>query len=158
LIYIGQVRDRQALLPGPWLDPEMYISYIRYMSEAASEMPISDARDRLADVVNRAVYAGTPTHLTRRGRRLAVVVSETYLAEEATRAREEATAMACRELWLGVKDAAEPTRAAVRVVIDKLMDAAEDASDLAAVDAAEAERQAGAQPVPWEQVKAELGL
>ncbi len=50
------------------------------MSEAAAEMPISDARDHLADVVNRAVYAGTPTHLTRRGRRLAVVVSEAHLA------------------------------------------------------------------------------
>jgi hypothetical protein len=30
------------------------------MSEAAAEMPISDARDQLADVVNRAVYGGTP--------------------------------------------------------------------------------------------------
>ena len=121
-------------------------------------MPISDARDQLADVVNRAVYGGTPTHLTRRGRRLAVVVSETYLAEGEARAREEATAAACRALWLSVKDASEQTQTAVRAVIDELMDTAENASDLAAVDAAEAERQAGAQPVPWEQVKAELGL
>jgi antitoxin Phd len=128
------------------------------MSEVAAEMPISDARDQLADVVNRAVYGGTPTHLTRRGRRLAVVVSETYLAEEEARARKEATAAACRALWLSVKDASEQTQTAVRAVIDELMDTAENASDLAAVDAAEAERQAGAQPVPWEQVKAELGL
>src|ERR1022692_3096495 len=125
------------------------------MSEAAAEMPISDARDQLADVVNRAVYGGTPTHLTRRGRRLAVVVSETHLAEEETRAREEATAAACRALWLGVQDADERTRAAVRAVIARLMDAAEDA---AALDAAQAERDAGPQPVRWEQVKAELGL
>ncbi len=128
------------------------------MSEAAAEMPISDARDHLADVVNRAVYAGTPTHLTRRGRRLAVVVSEAHLAEEDARAREEATAVACRALWLGVRDADARTRAAVRDVISRLMDLAEDASDVAAVDAAMAERQAGAQPVPWEQVKVELGL
>jgi antitoxin Phd len=128
------------------------------MSEAAAEMPISDARDQLADVVNRAVYGGTATHLTRRGRRLAVVVSETYLAAEETRAREEATAAACRALWLGVQDASEQTRAAVRAVIATLMDAAEDASDLATLDAAQAERETGAQPVPWEQVKAELGL
>jgi len=128
------------------------------MGEAAAEMPISDARDQLADVVNRAVYGGTPTHLTRRGRRLAVVVSETHLAEEETRAREEATAAACRALWLGVKDADEQTQATVRAVIGALMDGVEDASDLAALDAAQAEREAGAQPAPWEQVKAELGL
>src|ERR1022692_1507885 len=125
------------------------------MSEAAAEMPIPAARDQLADVVNRAVYGGTPTHLTRRGRRLAVVVSETHLADEETRAREEATAAACRALWLGVQDADERTRAAVRAVIARLMDAAEDA---AALDAAQAERDAGPQPVRWEQVKAELGL
>jgi prevent-host-death family protein len=128
------------------------------MSEAAAEMPISDARDQLADVVNRAVYDGTPTHLTRRGRRLAVVVSETHLAVEETRAREEATAAACRALWLSVQDADDRTRAAVRAVITRLMDAAEDAADLTAVDAARTERDAGARPVRWEQVKAELGL
>jgi hypothetical protein len=82
----------------------------------------------------------------------------TYLAEEEARAQEEATAAACRALWLSVKDAGEQTQTVVRAVIDDLMDNAENASDLAAVDAAEAERQAGAQPVPWEQVKAELGL
>jgi hypothetical protein len=38
------------------------------------------------------------------------------------------------------------------------MDGAEDATDLAALDASEAERETGAQPVPWEQVKIELGL
>lgn len=136
----------------------MYISHPGDMSEAAAEMPISDARDQLADLVDRAVYGGTPTHLTRRGRRLAVVVSETYLAEQETRAREEATVAACRALWLGVKDADERTQAIVRVVVGELTDTAEDDSDLAALDASEAERQAGAQPVPWEQVKAELGL
>jgi prevent-host-death family protein len=136
----------------------LYVSYTWDMSEAAAEMPISEARDHLADVVNRAVYAGTPTHLTRRGRRLAVVVSEAHVAEEDTRAREEATAAACRALWLGVRDADEKTRAAVREVIRHLMDAAEDASDQAAVDAAMSERQAGAQPLQWEQVKAEMGL
>lgn len=136
----------------------LYVSYTWDMSEAAAEMPISDARDHLADVVNRAVYAGTPTHLTRRGRRLAVVVSEAHLAEADARAREEATAAACRALWLGVRDADETTRAAVRTVIGRLMDTAEDASDQAAFDAATAERRSGAQPVPWEQVKAEMGL
>lgn len=136
----------------------LYVSYTWDMSEAAPEMPISDARDHLADVVNRAVYAGTPTHLTRRGRRLAVVVSEAHLAEEDARAREEATAAACRALWLGVRDADETTRETVRAVIGRLMDTVEDASDQAAVDAATAERRSGAQRVPWEQVKAEMDL
>jgi mRNA interferase RelE/StbE len=45
-------------------------------------MPISDARDHLADVVNRAVYGGTVTHLTRCGRRLAAIVSSAQLAAE----------------------------------------------------------------------------
>lgn len=147
----------QVAVPASAVDSEMYISFSQGMSEAAAEMPISDARDQLADVVNRAVYGGTPTHLTRRGRRLAVVVSETYLAEEETRAREEATAAACRAPWLGVKDAGESTRSAARAVISELMDAAEDAADLAAVDAAMAERDSGVPPVPWEQVRAELG-
>ena len=128
------------------------------MSEPAAEMPISDARDHLADVVNRAVYAGTVTHLTRRGRRLAVVVSEAHLAEEDAKAREEATAAACRALWLGVRGADEGTQAAVRAVIGDLMDVAEDASDVAAAGAAMAERRVGARAVPWEQVKAELDL
>ncbi len=141
-----------------WFGRSLYVSYTWDMSEAAAEMPISDARDHLADVVNRAVYAGTPTHLTRRGRRLAVVVSEAHLAEEDARAREEATAAACRALWLGVRDADETTREAVRAVIGRLMDTVEDVSDQAAVDAATAERRSGAQRVPWEQVKAEMDL
>ncbi len=79
-------------------------------------------------------------------------------AEEDARAREEATAVACRALWLGVRDADETTRAAVRAVIGRLIDTAEDASDQAAVDAATAERRSGTQSLPWEQVKAEMGL
>lgn len=44
------------------------------MPEAAHDLPITDARDRLADVVNEAAYAGQVTYLTRRGRRVAAVV------------------------------------------------------------------------------------
>jgi hypothetical protein len=61
-------------------------------------------------------------------------------------------------LWLGVQHADDRTRAAVRAVITRLMDAAEDASDLAAADAAQTERDAGTQPARREEVKAELGL
>lgn len=44
------------------------------MPENAHELPITDARDRLADVVNDAAYGGQATYLTRRGRRLAAIV------------------------------------------------------------------------------------
>jgi antitoxin Phd len=39
-----------------------------------SEMPVTEARDHLADVVNRVAYSGESTYLTRRGRRLAAIV------------------------------------------------------------------------------------
>ncbi len=41
---------------------------------------------------------------------------------------------------------------------ERLMQADEDSDDLAAADAAMAEIVAGAHPIPWEQVKADLGL
>lgn len=45
------------------------------MSGDTQDLPITDARDRLADVVNEAAYTGRVTYLTRRGRRLAAIVS-----------------------------------------------------------------------------------
>lgn len=45
------------------------------------DLRITDARDRLAEVVNEAAYAGTVTYITRHGRRVAAVVS----AEDAER-------------------------------------------------------------------------
>ncbi len=38
------------------------------------EIPVTEARDHLADVVNRVAYSGESTYLTRRGRRLAAIV------------------------------------------------------------------------------------
>jgi antitoxin Phd len=128
------------------------------MSEPAQEMPISDARDHLADVVNRAVYSGTVTYLTRRGRRLAAIVPAGRIAADEAEAREEAVAEACRVLWRSVAGTDVTTRAEVRKVIDRLMEEAEDAADVAASDAALAEIEAGAPTVPWETVKRELGL
>ena len=45
------------------------------------DLGITDARDRLADVVNEAAYTGTDTYISRRGRRLAAIVP----AEDAER-------------------------------------------------------------------------
>jgi prevent-host-death family protein len=44
------------------------------MSEHAQELPITEARERLADVVNETAYGGGVTYLTRRGRRMAAIV------------------------------------------------------------------------------------
>jgi prevent-host-death family protein len=121
-------------------------------------MPISDAREHLADVVNRAVYGGEATYLTRRGRRLAVVVSAAQLAADDARARQDATVEACRQIWQSVAGADETTRTAVRAGLDQLIEEAEDTADVAVVNAARDDRESGAEPVPWEQVQAELGL
>jgi prevent-host-death family protein len=121
-------------------------------------MPISEAREHLAEVVNRAVYGGEATYLTRRGRRLAVVVSAAQLAADEARARQDATVEACREVWQSVAGVDEATRAVVRASLDKLIETAEDTADLAVLGAVRDDHESGGEPVPWEQVKAELGL
>jgi len=45
------------------------------MSESAAEMPISDAREHLAEVIGRARYSGEETILTHYGKPAAVVIS-----------------------------------------------------------------------------------
>ena len=44
-----------------------------------NELTVSEARARLADVVDEARVAREPVYLTRRGRRVAAVVDATYL-------------------------------------------------------------------------------
>jgi prevent-host-death family protein len=72
------------------------------MTEPAAELPVTSARDRLAEVVNQAAYGGEITYLTRRGKRLAAVVpldvaesaeaaEDAWLSRLATEAREEMT-------------------------------------------------------------------
>jgi prevent-host-death family protein len=80
-----------------------------------SELAVSEAREHLADAIDRA-RAGEPVYVTRRGRRVAVIVdADRY---------------------------------------DALVDAAEDAIDRAELEAARAEDDY----VPWDEVKADLGL
>lgn len=104
------------------------------------------------------MYGGEVTYLTRRGRRLAVVVSEAQLRADETRAREEAIVETCREMWRSVADADEVTRTAVSTAIEYIVSMLEDAVDLTAILAVSEEREAGAQPVSWELAKAEFGL
>ncbi|ODB74808.1 prevent-host-death protein [Micromonospora sp. II] len=76
----------------------MYESYELYalgMTEPAAELPISDARENLADVVSRAHYAGRITYVTRRGQRLAAIVPAD-LAEAIERAEDAIDVEAAR--------------------------------------------------------------
>ena len=85
-----------------------------------SELTVSDARARLADVVDSARVQHAPVYLTRRGRRVAAVI--------------------------GAED------------LDRLIEAAEDLADIEAARSARAELDDGAHAIPWDEVKAELGL
>jgi prevent-host-death family protein len=86
-----------------------------------SELTVTDARARLADVVDEARVGRGPVFLTRRGRRVAAII-----------------------------DAGQ---------LDELFEAAEDLADIRAAAAARAEMaESGEEPIPWEQVKGDLGL
>lgn len=85
-----------------------------------TEMTVSDARARLADVVDAARVAHSPVYLTRRGHRVAAVIDADDL--------------------------------------DRLIAAAEDLADLETAAAARAEIADGQATIPWELVKADLGL
>ncbi|KGN34157.1 prevent-host-death protein [Knoellia sinensis KCTC 19936] len=86
-----------------------------------SDMTVTEARARLADVVDAARVAHEPVFLTRRGRRVAAVIDADDL--------------------------------------DRLIEAAEDLADIEAARAARVEMvESGEGPIPWEQVKADLGL
>lgn len=84
----------------------------------ATEMPVTEARERFSEVVETS--AQEPVFLTKRGHRQAVIISTTEY--------------------------------------ERLIEADEDAEDLAASDAEMAEIMAGAPTVPWAKVKADLGL
>jgi len=99
----------------------MYISAVIDYCVGMAEMTVTEARARLADVVDEARVAHDPVFLTRRGRRVAAVIDADDL--------------------------------------ERLIEAAEDLEDIRAADAARAEvAESGAPPIPWDQVKADLGL
>ena len=84
------------------------------------EMTVTEARSRLADVVDESRVEHEPVFLTRRGRRVAAIID----AEQ----------------------------------LEHLIEAAEDLADLRAAAESRAEIAAGEAPMPWDQVKADLGL
>ncbi len=81
-----------------------------------NEVAVSEARNRLAEVIEETRRSGEPISVTRRGRRVAVILdSDTF---------------------------------------DRLIDAADDIEDRRELAAARAEDDY----VPWDEVKADLGL
>ena len=93
--------------------------YVLYVTSAA--LTVSEARQQLAAIIDRARSEHTPIYLARRGRRVAAVIDADDL--------------------------------------DQIMELAEDMADIRAAEAARAEMQVtGETPIPWEQVKADLGL
>lgn len=82
---------------------------------------VSDARQRLASIIDQARESHEPVYLERHGRRIAAVI--------------------------GADD------------LDRLLELAEDMTDIRAAEAARAEmRETEAAPIPWDEVKADLGL
>jgi prevent-host-death family protein len=95
--------------------------YNLYMNGDPADVSISEARERLADVIDRARAHHQPVFLSRRGRRVAAVIDADDL--------------------------------------ERLQELAEDMADIRAAEAARREMQeTGELPVPWDEVKAELGL
>jgi prevent-host-death family protein len=84
-------------------------------------LAVSEARQQLASIIDRARAKHAPVYLARRGRRVAAVIDADDL--------------------------------------DEILQLAEDMTDIRAAEAARAEmRTTGETPIPWEQVKADLGL
>jgi len=84
-------------------------------------LTVSQARSRLASIIDRVRAEHEPIYLARRGRRVAALIDADDL--------------------------------------DELLELAEDMADIRAAEAARAEiRATGQAPIPWEQVKADLGL
>lgn len=129
------------------------------MAVPAEDIPITEARDNLADVINRVHYAHEVAFLTRRGRRLAALTPVDMLDATEARAVEEATGRVCRELWQLIKDDPdEGLRMRTRRLIDTLMTEAEERADAALADAARSEMQAGVPSVTLDELRTELGL
>lgn len=88
---------------------------------SSAPFTVSQARQQLAAIIDRARSEHAPVYLERHGKRVAAVIDSDDL--------------------------------------DHLIDLAEDMADIRAAEAARVEmRETAETPIPWEQVKADLGL
>jgi len=114
-----------ALVPLLWMLPErlgMQISrstYVMLYSDGMTEIAITDARGRLASIIDAARRG--PVYLTRRNRPVAAIIDAEQLSQ--------------------------------------LLEDAVELADIRAVDVAwEVTERLGETPIPWEDVKRDLGL
>jgi antitoxin Phd len=121
-------------------------------------MAISDARDQLSDVVNRAAFGGQKTYITRRGRRLAVVASPDQIAADQAEAARLGVLRVARQALEELEEYPEAIRDALRDTIARAIELAEDSNDLTLYNLSVSNEEGGVEPEPWEKVKAELGL
>ena len=98
----------------------MYNTAVTAYGDGMTEITVSEARARLAEVVDAARVKHNPVYLTRRGQRVAAVIDADDL--------------------------------------ERLISTAEDFAELQAAAAARAEMDDRQAAIPWEQVKADLGL
>lgn len=140
-------------------------------AENATEMSITEARERFADMVNTVTYAGDHVHLTRRGRRVAIVAPPEAIAQ----ARMEAVELAVLHMVSAMKRAEEHSRdmAAwthdprhvwkslrdeVMSMLEQLQESAEEEADAIALAVSKSERESGARATPLADLRKELGL
>lgn len=110
----------RTLSPVEHFVQDRYLLYIMYMSTTES-FNITEARKRLAEVIDQAHAEHEPVYLTRRGRRVAAVIDADDL--------------------------------------EGILELAEDMADIRAAEAARVEmKETGELPIPWDEVKADLGL
>ena len=97
------------------------------MTSSPEELPISDARDHLTDVVARATYGGQITYVTKRGRRVGAIVP-VEVAEAAEHAEDAYLSKLARDAEAELA-AGAPTRALAEVIADLDLDRPDDRSD-----------------------------
>ena len=108
---------------GSWLVAYVHFESFMYTMYTSTTEPlnITEARKRLAAIIDQAHTEHEPVYLTRHGRRVAAVIDADDL--------------------------------------EAILELAEDMADIRAAEAARAAMKAtGEQPIPWAEVKADLGL
>jgi prevent-host-death family protein len=65
------------------------------MTESSTELPVSVARERFADIVNNAAYRDEITYVTRHGKRVAAIVP---IGDVSTRIAKRGSGAALKEL------------------------------------------------------------
>jgi prevent-host-death family protein len=86
------------------------------VTSSPDELPISDARDHLAEVVAQATYAGQITYITKRGRRVGAIVPA-EVAEAAEHAEHAYLSRLARDADAELA-AGAPTRPLSEVIAD----------------------------------------